>query len=423
MKFLCSADLHIGRSSSRLSGDVPARLASTAEVWSRLVAAAIELEVDAVLLAGDVVDRKNRFFEATGPLETGLRILRSAGIECVAVCGNHDFDVLPALARDLEDTGFRVLGPGGRWERHLIERNGERVEIHGWSFPALHHREDPLASYDLDGGSGIPALGLLHGDLEVTGSSYGPVRLSALRSLPAAAWVLGHVHARAEHSGPGAPVHYTGSPQALDPGEPGEHGALLLDVGTGGAVSSRVVPLSSVRYETRAVDVSGLDDDVELSARVAGAVRQALEEVGSGSGPLRLLSLRLSLHGRTPLHRFLPGILSSLAEDLKITSGDVMGVVERVTFATAPDYDLAALARGSDAPAVIASLIQSLRIGALDDRQRALLAKVDELIRRVHAAPHYQGVRDPGDAPEPRPVLEDRALLLLDTLLAQREAA
>ena len=53
---------------------------------------------------------------------------------------------------------------------------------------------------------------------------------------------------------------YPGSPQALDPGEPGPHGAVLLEVAGGRVGSAERVPLSTVRYDEIAVDVSGVKE-------------------------------------------------------------------------------------------------------------------------------------------------------------------
>lgn len=63
MKLLAAADLHLGRA----LGGVPSQWAeqySPRHAWTALIDEAVSRKVDAVLLAGDVVDRQNRFFEA-----------------------------------------------------------------------------------------------------------------------------------------------------------------------------------------------------------------------------------------------------------------------------------------------------------------------------------------------------------------------
>ena len=100
MRFLCASDLHLGRRVTGIPAHLsldPARLA-TSTVWDQLVETAITEQVDAVLLAGNLIDRENRLFEPLGPIERGLTTLAHHGIPVYAVAGDEDFDVLRGLA-------------------------------------------------------------------------------------------------------------------------------------------------------------------------------------------------------------------------------------------------------------------------------------------------------------------------------------
>jgi len=97
LKILVAGDVHIGRVSSRVSADELAEV-SARGAWGRLIDLAVSESVDVVCLTGDVADESNRFWEALGPLERGLRTLEGQGITTLAVSGNHDYDALPRLA-------------------------------------------------------------------------------------------------------------------------------------------------------------------------------------------------------------------------------------------------------------------------------------------------------------------------------------
>ncbi len=389
---------------------------------------AIRESVDVVALSGDVVDKANRYFEAVGPLERGLKRLSEAGILTVAVAGNHDHDVLPELARTFPLHAFRLLGAGGRWERARIEREGgDTLFIDGWSFPRERVRENPLAGYELGPEGEPPVLGLLHADLDVSGSDYAPVTLGELQAAPVHCWVLGHVHAAALHERAGAPpVLYPGSPQPMDPGEPGVHGVWLVELRPGLPVRLRCLPLATVRYETLAIELGEVREVGGLKPYVLERVRSAAASYVRESERLCYLSLRVRLLGSTPLHGKVETELARLADDLVLEVGGAEVLVERVDDETRAPRDLPGLARGSDAVAVLARLIQSLEAGEVTAGADTLLREAEGVARRLRAAKRYQPIADVSHGLDPdtlRAALLHEARRLLDALLGQLEAA
>lgn len=391
-----------------------------------MVERAIAERVDLVAIAGDVVDEANRLYEAAGPVEAGVRALVSNGIRTIAVAGNHDHGTLPWIAGRFEVEEFTLLGGGGRWERLTIESDGRPVlHVDGWSFPAAIHRDDPLRDYPRRPDSGIPVLGLLHADLDQPGSRHAPVSMASLRALPVDFWLLGHVHRYGRHELPGgATLLYPGSPQAMDPGETGIHGAWLVEIDAGGRFTSRHLPLSQVRYDALDVDVEGVVEEGEVDRRIMDAVLAEPRRVEGEAGPLRYLSLRLRLVGRTPLHRALRARKADFAADLEVSHGQITAVVERVEVATRPLRELEALARGNDAPALLARLVRGLERGELDGEHTRLLQATMGRAAEVRAARPYLPLEDSGDpiaAAAVEKVLSEQGLLLLDELLAGKE--
>lgn len=442
MKILCTGDLHLGRRSSRLPSHLDGRIHSCAGCWGRIVDLALSEGVDVVALSGDLVDRENRFYEAVGPLEAGLQRLAGEGIVTIAVAGNHDHDVLPRLADGLGGDAFRLLGRGGRWERTTVRRGDAVLHLDGWSFPSQYARESPLAVYSLPAPDDGPVLGLLHADLDQPRSPYAPVTLAELRSLPVAFWLLGHVHSPALHEIPGAaPVLYPGSPQAMDPGETGAHGVWIVELEAGQRFRARYVPLSSVRYDTVEIDLTGVADPAKLDTRVVDGLRARLAEVAGEAGPLRCLSVRLRLVGRTPLHRGVEARLAATTADLALEFAGITAVVEKVDVATRPAHDLAELARGNDPVGVVARLLVALDEGAdraaaagpsgdvavrFDDGLGTLVRDAERQVADVWRAKPYLGLDEAAaDGPDTRSLaaraLARQASLLLDELLAQKE--
>lgn len=431
MKILCSGDIHIGRRPTRLPPEAGAGGPSAARAWLDTVRLARDLAVDLVLLSGDVVDRENRYFEAFGPLEGGIRDLAEAGIPVVAVAGNHDFDVLPRLAESFSPDQFRLLGRGGQWERVSVTAGGQAVWVEGWSFPASCYPESPLARYDLPPPAGGIVIGMVHGDLGQAHSPYAPLEAGALERLPAAFWLLGHVHSPAYLHEPGrVGILYPGSPLALSPKEPGRHGPWLVELSGGGRFEARQVARSPVRYEELEVDLEGVRAWDAVEQRLAEAVRALLAAITAREGgALEYLVCRVRFTGRTPLHRWLEAHLSRTLHDLKICHGRATAVVDDFSVETRPEWDLAGLARGTGPPALLARLVLALQGQGDDGEGKRLLQLGREALESLAGSASFRllgrdellGGLAGSDAQLARE-LAQQGLLLLDELLAQKLA-
>lgn len=427
MRVLCTGDLHIGRRASRIPAQLDIGNFTNASAWERIVDTAIQQRADIIAISGDLIDRANRFFEAFGPVERGLRKLADAGIETYAVAGNHDFDVLPRLIDSLAAPGFHLLGRGGEWERRTVVRTGEPLlHIDGWSFPQEHVRASALTSYRPPAPDQVPVLGIVHAELDQPQSRYGPVALQELLHQPASLWLLGHIHVPATHQSPSSPVVLNpGSPQAMDPGELGWRGAWLAEIEPGREVRLSRVPISCVEYRRVVVDLTDLKEFDELEPRIATAIRDALADVSNrGENRLECLCCRVVLTGRTPLHRHLHGVLNDIQQDLMPTFGRITGVIEKIEYATRPARDLDELARGTDLPAELARLVRALENDDDPVEYRALILETQQKLRDVHGHRSYLDVADeqPLNAADVRRHLRDQGWLLLDTLLAQKES-
>lgn len=429
VRILCAGDLHLGRRPSRVGARE--RALSVDHVWDKMIERAVDQAVDLVALTGDLVDRDNRFFEAVGALERGMRRLADEGIPAFAVAGNHDHDVLPRVIETIGSDALHLLGRGGRWESHLLERDGEPLlRLAGWSFPTQHVERSPLDDLDAeltDAHESVPSIYLLHADLDQKTSRYAPVMSSELDDHRAAAWLLGHIHRPQTHrTASDALVLYPGSPQALDPGERGVHGPWIVEVGGGRAPRARQIPMATVRYRTLAIDLDGVDAAEDFERAATEQMRRDLDEITDGAGELRRVIYRLELTGRTPLHRKLGGFAEELSERLRLDFDGGRASVDRVRVETRPAVDLEEVARGHDPPAVLARLLLDLDGGELADEHRALAKKVMRELEGVRQANAYAPLRVSGadggrpDDQAARRLLFDEGLRLLDELLAQK---
>lgn len=427
MKLLCVGDIHLGRQPARLPAglldEIKASELGPAAAWRLAVDFALADEVDAVLLAGDVVEQEDDFYEAYGDLRRGVDRLTAAGVPVLAVSGNHDVQVLPRLADAVP--GFRLLGRGGAWEvRDVAGRDGRRVQVLGWSFPEPRVSTSPLVAHELpalDSGS-APVVGLLHCDRDAAGSPYAPVRSAELEGASVDAWLLGHVHKPDALVAP-RPIGYLGSLTGLDPGEPGPHGPWRLEC-AGPELALEHLPLAPLRWEEVEVALDGLESAEDVHTFAVSALDALHERLAAERFRPRAVGCRLRFTGRTAHRR--EAARSLAAGDPRRSPphrrDDVLYFVHDWRFEAGPALDLDALARGADPPALLARKVLLLRRSTEDPDRQALLAgarrRLESLGGRRAFAAH--GLAPPTEE-EAAGLLERAALGALAELLDQRE--
>lgn len=422
IRLLCTADLHLGRYPSRVP--IGNRELSVEHVWDGIVDYAIDAPVDALVLAGDLVDEDNKFFESFGPLERGLRHLQEAGIRAYAVAGNHDYDVLPRLNDVLSPEFFHLLGQGGRWEEAVLTRDDRPVlGFLGWSFPTRRHRMTPLDDVPSPR-TDIPVIGIVHGDLYAEPSPYAPLAVTDLKQVPVASWVLGHVHtaSRADHRS--GCILYPGSPQALDPGETGNHGPYILDVHPDGRVDVEQIPLGTVKYAACDVDLSDVQSPEEFESGVVKAVRDALQEEVDANEHLRHVVYRPRYVGRTSVEADIEKLHEQVRAKLEVPAGAAYATVDGFRAETRSAVDLSELSSGSGPLSELARLLLCLETGEGGEDVRPLVRSVMSSIGSITRASAYSPLRehdyaeDPDEA-EAKKMLRRQGMLLLDELVSQ----
>lgn len=422
-QILCTGDVHLGRRPSQIP--VEAEALSVKQVWERAVDTALDQEVSAVALTGDIVDSENQMYEAYGALERGIRRLLEGDIEVVAVAGNHDHSTFPRLARSIDADGLHLLGQGGTWETARASNWDGSVSVRfvGWSFPQATELSSPLEDLELSEAED-PTVGLLHCEAGSGGGRYAPVRREALARAPVDAWLLGHIHAPNDHREAEQLQLYPGSLQPLDPGEPGAHGTWLIEV-TPQDTTAEQLPLASLRYEEVRVDVSGHEGKEEIEEAALRAVRERAGELAERLPALRHLACRLVFEGRAQLNREIKETARRMAGSLRPEVDQVAATIEDFELQVRPDYDLEELARGDDPPGVLAQLLLELESGeAQGERLQQVLHRAAKATSKVYESSRYEPLRRDSETREPpereelRSKLYQQGLLLLDELRA-----
>lgn len=411
---LAIGDMHLGRLPAALPEELTGRQRELGPeaAWNRAVAEAVRRRVDAVVLAGDVVERSRDFFVAYGQLRSGIEKLASAGIEVFAVAGNHDTHVLPRLADEIDS--LHLLGRGGRWERRAV---GDATLI-GWSFPQSQVRSSPLGGFP-ERRPGETLIGLLHCDRDQTDSPYAPVTSNELEAAPVSAWLLGHIHQPDSLEGE-RPMGYLGSVNALRASECGPRGPWLVTVERR-HVAARQLALAPLRFDTLAVDCSELDSADQLGGEILRATRAYLDAHQQHGLLPDALGLRVDLTGHSRVSDRLSAAADSLLDEARPwTESGVVCFIHKISVNTLPALELERLARQSDPAGLLARRLQALAASDSAERSRLIALGREQLLTITESREFRDLGRQISDE-DVAALLERSGRLALSRLLAQRD--
>jgi len=385
MRLLAVGDMHLGRVPVALPEGLAAmaRLLGPETAWQRCVEQAISLEVEAVLLAGDVVDRERDFFAGYASLKAGIENLLEHGIRVIAVAGNHDTEVLPRLADALPE--MTLLGRGGEWECLALSGGS----IIGWSFPARRVSRSPLETFP-QREPARPCLGLLHCDRDQGDSAYAPVRSAELEAAPVDAWLLGHVH-QPDLSDRPRPIGYLGSVSALRASETGPRGPWLIEV-DGRSVRANQIALAPLAFDALDLDVSALESPTGLDVAILSAGKARVAARIQENALPDALGLRIRLTGEHPaISAVNDAAREILAQQPVFEESGCRVFVDKIDVAVTAPLDLEALARQPDPTGVLARDLLLLA-GPDCDARRRLVAEARERIKSAGASAELQPV-------------------------------
>lgn len=327
IRIVHTSDLHLD-ASLRATG-VPSsrareRRVAHLEAFDRVVELARREEADLLLIAGDLFEAAH-----TRPATVRHVVKRLAawgGRVCIAP-GNHDplrADSAWALA-DFPDT---VTLFGGTWSQVAFADLG--LVVHGRGFTEPEERARLLDGLQIDSG-GLHVV-VAHGsDASCRPDRHHPYRpftVDELDRLPVAYVALGHYHTHSVLPTQRVAAAYSGSPIAQGFQDRGEHGALLVELRPQ-SVDIQLHRFPSRRFLSLEVDVTGCDTDAEIVERA----RAVLDEQQADADYVRVF-----------LRGSLPTDLDLDAATLRNALAGTAHVLE-IHDATAPEYDLEAMAR------------------------------------------------------------------------------
>lgn len=351
MRLLAFSDLHLEapfvRGGPRLAA---LRRASLRNALARIVELAHELRVDAVLCPGDLYEHERFTPDTVALLERSFAEL--APIPLLVAPGNHDWWGASSIYAAAE------FGP----HVHVFDRpeltpfdGVDGLRIWGAAHRAPSGTAGFLDDFAVDGDA--VHLGLFHGselggwagEHEAGKVQHAPFHAHQIATSGLAHAVVGHHHRRVE-----GPHHtYPGCPVPLAYGDPGDGGAVLLELDGSGVAGRTWHSVTDLRAHDLDLDLTGLGD--------LGAIEQLID---TAVAPLDGVA-RVTLVGE---------LAPSLVLDLDVLAsrrGDLQELMVRTGRLT-PGHDLASI---GDEPTVRGQFVRDVLASDLsvDQQQRVIL--------------------------------------------------
>ncbi|HEY4553019.1 MAG TPA: DNA repair exonuclease [Bacillaceae bacterium] len=299
IRFLHTADLHLDSpflGLSHLPKELFDRLReSTFRAFEKVVDAAIEQNVDFVLIAGDLFDGEDRSIKAQAKLRSQLERLGGSGI-CVFIShGNHDHLGGNWLMLDMPE---HVHVFGGTVESAAFNsRDGATVHIYGFSYPERHVAARRIEDYQKEPGADFH-IAMLHGHCEGGESGHQPYAPFSIREALEKEmdyWALGHIHKREIlHVDPY--IVYPGNIQGRHRKEDGEKGCCIAELDSNGGSRLQFIETADVTWQKCSLEGKENMGLTELYA----ACKRAMEGMASEKEKGVLLEIEIKGAGHLP---------------------------------------------------------------------------------------------------------------------------
>jgi len=294
IKLIHTADIHLDSPLKTLAlrdGDLRAHLLSASrQSFSRMVDYAIDENVAALLVSGDLFDGIQRSAKTAAYLIAEFDRLAVHDVEVFYIKGNHDAENPVTGGLSFPDNVHVFSGRGGK--KRLSNAD---VWIHGVSFSGKQAPDSLLDKFD----DPVPAainIAMLHTSLAGSAAHdvYAPCSVDDLKQRGFDYWALGHIHKREVHSQ--TPwVVMPGIPQGRDIGESGAKCATVLSI-VDEAITIAELPTSSIEFVEVSLDISDIETAESLRTVVRDQFAALVTELISPSA-----IVRCRLTGRTLL--------------------------------------------------------------------------------------------------------------------------
>ncbi|MFM0009196.1 metallophosphoesterase family protein [Paraburkholderia sediminicola] len=381
MKFIHAADIHLDSPLLGLSAypEAPAETlrGATRAAFTNLVSEAIDLEVDFLIIAGDLYDGGWKDHNTGIYFCKEMGRLKKVGIPVYLLFGNHDAESEMTKKLQLPDNVFVFDSR----KSTTFQIDNLRVALHGRSFKEAATVDNLVTGYPVPV-QGMFNIGVLHTALEgnAAHANYAPCSLDELHAKGYDYWALGHVHEHKIWQG-ASTIVFPGNLQGRHIKETGARGAVLVTADEVGVHDVERLYVDVLRWHDLEVDAAPCKSMSEVVQAIARQLEQFLGNCQDGLP----YAMRVTVEGKSNAHGELFGLEAQLRAEVLALAASIAPDrlwIEKVRVRTAPADAGEAIWARADALADLRVLLD-----AADTDEDFLRKLQDELLALVTKAP------------------------------------
>ncbi len=303
-RLLHMADVHLGARHRDLGAAAQQQRERQFAAFRRAIDTAIEREVDAVLIAGDLFDSNAQPQRSVEKASSELRRLADRGIPAVIIPGTHDCYDQTSIYRSLDLEALAGLPEGSGAITVLTPRKPDVVlhaadiVVFGRVFDTKKAPRSALAGFDSSADTRAHhRVGMIHGALIIPGVvdsddvtfTTDEIAASGLHYL-----ALGHWHSFQQGRAGGTTWAYSGAPEPVAVDQDGAGQVLIVELAEpAGSRPPQIEPVAVGRTRFRAIEVDAgnvhsqadlerelrayADPDTILEVRISGITSDDVE--------------------------------------------------------------------------------------------------------------------------------------------------
>jgi DNA repair protein SbcD/Mre11 len=324
IKFIHMGDVHLDTPFQSTDEEMRIMLKrSLYDTFQIVINMAIQRDVDAILIAGDLFDSENLSFFSQKFLLSMFKLLKDRNIQVYYTPGNHDpigYNILNIPWPD----NVHIFSSAEPTTLPVKDKYGNNIAF----ITGVGHENATegrnLAAVFPDAKECLPNIALLHcmvldGGNPGLHDRYAPCTLSDIENKGYVYWALGHIHKRREIC-KSPVVVYPGNIMGRNPKEEGLKGVYYVEI-ENGLVNTKFYPVAPVCWLT--IEVDGLEDIgnlYELENRLKQLVENRINSINAHN--IKFV-IRIILKGPCPLYHQLLNKedIMAIEDSLRISLG------------------------------------------------------------------------------------------------------